>query len=82
MIYKRSTALERSVKIVKLEGLNWFHGAKLTHSSDVDHDVWFARNTTNLSMHHHLEHVFDSRPKGGRFEAHQGHWAVSLSKTH
>ena len=31
MIHKRSSALERSV-----EGLNWFHGANLTLSSDVD----------------------------------------------
>ena len=36
MIHKRSTALERSVKNILLDGLNQFHGANLTHSSDVD----------------------------------------------
>ena len=36
MIHKRNTALERSVKIFLLEGLNQFHGVNLTLSSDVD----------------------------------------------
>ena len=36
MIHKRSTALERSVEIFYWEGLNRFHGANLTLSSDVD----------------------------------------------
>ena len=35
MIHKRSTALQRSVNIL-LEGLNKFHRANLTLSSDVD----------------------------------------------
>ena len=39
MIHKRSTALKRSVKIILLEGLNQFHGANLTLSSDVDQDT-------------------------------------------
>ena len=39
MIHKRSTALERSVKIHLLEGLNRIHDAKLTLSSDVDQDT-------------------------------------------
>ena len=45
MIHKRSTALERSVKIfywlknILLGGLNRFHGANLTLSSDVDQDT-------------------------------------------
>ena len=36
-----------------LKGLNRFHGATFTLSSDVDQDtdVWFARKTPNLSMH-------------------------------
>ena len=38
MIHKRSTTLERSVKYL-LEGLNRFHGANLTLSSDVDQDT-------------------------------------------
>ena len=44
MIHKRSAALERSVKNILLEGLNWFHGANLTLNSDVDQDmdIWFA----------------------------------------
>ena len=33
-IHKRSTALERSVKNILLEGFNRFHGANLTLSSD------------------------------------------------
>ena len=37
--HKRSTALERSVKILLLEGLYRFHGANLTLSSDVDQDT-------------------------------------------
>ena len=36
--HKRSTALERSVKIFLLEGLNLFHGANSNLSSDVDQD--------------------------------------------
>ena len=39
MIHKRSTALEGSVKNILLEGLNRFHGANLTLSSDVDQDT-------------------------------------------
>ena len=39
MIHKRSTTLERSVKIFLLEGLNMFHGTNLTLSSDVDQDT-------------------------------------------
>ena len=39
MIHKRSTALEQSVKIILLEGLNRFHGANLTLCSDVDKDT-------------------------------------------
>ena len=39
MIHKRSTALERSLKNILLEGLNWFHGVNLTISSDVDQDT-------------------------------------------
>ena len=39
MIHKRSTALERSVKILLLEGLNRFNGANLTLNSDVDQDT-------------------------------------------
>ena len=38
MIHKRSTAFERSVNIL-LEGLNQFHSAILTLSSDVDQDT-------------------------------------------
>ena len=41
MILKRSTALERSVKISNWEGgLNRFHGANLTLSSDVDQETY------------------------------------------
>ena len=36
MIRKRNAALERPVKILLPEGLNQFHGANLTLSSDVD----------------------------------------------
>ena len=39
MIHKRTTALERSVKILLLEGLNRFNGADLTLNSDVDQDT-------------------------------------------
>ena len=39
MIHKRSTALERSVKNILLEGLNQFDGTNLTISSDVDQDT-------------------------------------------
>ena len=39
MIHKRTTALERSVKILLLEGLNRFNGANLTLNSDVDLDT-------------------------------------------
>ena len=39
MIHKRTTALERSVKILLLEGLNRFNGANLTLNSDVDQDT-------------------------------------------
>ena len=39
MIHKRSTALERSVKNILLEGLNRFHGANLILNSDVDQDT-------------------------------------------
>ena len=39
MIHKRTTALERSVKILLLEGLNRFNGANLTLYSDVDQDT-------------------------------------------
>ena len=49
---QRSTALERSENIL-LEGLNQFHGANLTLSSD----VWFARKTHSLSMHHLQKHI-------------------------
>ena len=38
-ILKRSTALERSVKILLLEGLKRFNGANLTLNSDVDQDT-------------------------------------------
>ena len=38
MIHKRSTALERSVKILLLEGLNQFCGINLILISDVDQD--------------------------------------------
>ena len=38
-IHKRTTALERSVKIILLEGLNRFNGANLTLNSDVDQDT-------------------------------------------
>ena len=38
-IHKRSTALEASVKILLLQGLNRFHGANLTLDSDVDQDT-------------------------------------------
>ena len=38
MILKRSTALERSVTIL-LEGLNRFHGASISLSSDMDQDT-------------------------------------------
>ena len=42
MIHKRSTAMEQSENIL-LEGLNRFHGANLTFSSDLDQDtVWFG----------------------------------------
>ena len=36
---KKQKALERSVKIVLPEGLNYFHGINLTLSSDVDKDT-------------------------------------------
>ena len=49
MIHKRSTALERSVKTILLEGLHQFHDTNLALSSDVDHDT--GRKTPNLSMH-------------------------------
>ena len=39
MIHKRTTALERSVKILSLEDLNRFNGANLTLNSDVDQDT-------------------------------------------
>ena len=39
IIHKSNTALERSVKNILLEGLNRFHGANLTLSSDVDQDT-------------------------------------------
>ena len=42
MIHKRSTVLERTFKVSKnilLEGLNRFHGANLTLSSDMDQDT-------------------------------------------
>ena len=39
MIHKRSTALERSVKNIQLEGLNRFHGANPILSLDVDQDT-------------------------------------------
>ena len=39
MTHKRSTALERSVKNILLAGLNRFHSANLTLSSDVDQDT-------------------------------------------
>ena len=39
MIHKRSTALERSVKNILLEGLNQFHDTNRTISSDVDQDT-------------------------------------------
>ena len=39
MIHKRSTALERSIKDILLEGLNRFHGANLTLNLDVDQDT-------------------------------------------
>ena len=39
MIHKRTTALERSVKILLLEGLNRLNGANLTLNSDVDQDT-------------------------------------------
>ena len=35
----KSTALERSVKNILLEGLNRFNGANLTLNSDVDQDT-------------------------------------------
>ena len=31
--------MERSVKILLLEGLNWFHGANLILNLDVDQDT-------------------------------------------
>ena len=37
--HKRKTALERSLKILLLEGLNRFNGANLTLNSDVDQDT-------------------------------------------
>ena len=39
MIHKISTAFKRSVKNISLKGLNRFHGASLTLSSDVDQDT-------------------------------------------
>ena len=43
MIHKRSTALERSVKNILLEGLNPFQAANLTFRCGARHiDVWFA----------------------------------------
>ena len=39
MIHKRSTAFERSVKTILLEGVNRFHGADLALSTDVDQDT-------------------------------------------
>ena len=39
MIHKRSTTLERSVGNILLAGLNWFHNANLTITSDVDQDT-------------------------------------------
>ena len=39
MTHKRITTLEQSVKIFLLEGLNQFHGAVLTLSSDMDQDT-------------------------------------------
>ena len=38
MIHKRN-GLETVSKNIILEGLNWFHGANLTFSSDVDKDT-------------------------------------------
>ena len=38
-IHIRTTALERSVIILLLEGLNRFNGANLTLNSDVDQDT-------------------------------------------
>ena len=39
MFHKRSTALERSVKSILLEGLNMFHGTNHSLNSDVDQDT-------------------------------------------
>ena len=36
----KSAALERSVKIILLEGLNQYHGANLAPNSDVDQDTF------------------------------------------
>ena len=44
MIHKRTTALERSVKILLLEGLNRFNGANLTLNSDVDQESILENN--------------------------------------
>ena len=39
MIHRRSTALERSMQYILLEGLNRFHGTNLTLNSDVAQDT-------------------------------------------
>ena len=44
MIHERSTALERSVKSILLEGLNLFHGANLNLIISSDVDPFLTRN--------------------------------------
>ena len=57
MTLKRSTVLEPSVKYLT-DGLNGFHGANLTLSSDVDQEMFgLNEKPPNLSMHHIPEHI-------------------------
>ena len=59
MIHKRSTALERSVKIFTGGLKPVSQRANLTLSSDVDHEILMlvCMNTPRLSMHHLQKHV-------------------------
>ena len=49
--------MEPSVKYLT-DGLNGFHGANLTLSSDVDQEMFgLNEKPPNLSMHHIPEHI-------------------------
>ena len=51
MIHKRSTTLERSIKIVVLEGLNKSHGTNMGHMTfnEIPQYTYFAKAKTKFS---------------------------------